>query len=112
MVKNGDMKLKLNFQDAPLQTVLEYLSETVGLTIVSSEPIASSRITVISRQPMTLEHAMSLINSLLKEKELTAVIQGKTLKVVSLQNAPKEAMIPVRTGSDPNLCEASDTVET
>ncbi len=34
---NGDIKVKLNFQDAPLQTVLEYLSETAGLTIVSDE---------------------------------------------------------------------------
>ena len=43
---------------------------------------------------------------------MTAILQGKTLKVVSLQNAPKEAMIPVRSGSDPNLCEVGDTVET
>ncbi len=112
VVKNGELKLKLNFQDAPLQTVLEYLSETVGLTIVSSEPIASSRITVISRQPVTLNEAMDVINSMLKEKGLTAVIQGKNLKIVSLLNAPKEAMIKVRTGSDPNLCPPSDTVET
>jgi general secretion pathway protein D len=112
VVKNGEPKLKLNFQDAPLQTVLEYLSETVGLTIVSGEPIASTRITVISRQPVTLDHAMEVINSMLKEKGLTAVIQGKNLKIVSLQNAPKEAMIKVRTGSDPNLCQPSDTVET
>jgi len=32
---NGDTKIKLNFQDTLLQTVLEYLSETAGLTIVS-----------------------------------------------------------------------------
>ena len=34
---NGDVKIKLNFQDTPLQAVLEYLSETVGLTIVSEQ---------------------------------------------------------------------------
>ncbi len=112
VVKNGELKLKLNFQDAPLQTVLEYLSETVGLTIVSGEPIASTRITVISRQPVTLDHAMEVINSLLKEKGLTAAVQGKNLKIFSLQNAPKEAMIKVRTGADPNMCQPSDTVET
>ncbi|MBN2314612.1 MAG: hypothetical protein JXM79_11835, partial [Sedimentisphaerales bacterium] len=46
---NG-VKIKLNFQDAPLQTVLEYLSDAAGLTILSDEPLYNSRMTVISRQ--------------------------------------------------------------
>jgi len=108
---NGDVKVKLNFQDTPLQTVLEYLSETAGLTVVSDEPIVDSRMTVISRQPISLDQAVSLINSMLKEKSLTTVLTGKTLKVVTLANAKKENM-PVRTGRDPNAVVASDNVET
>jgi len=108
---NGDMKIKLNFQDTPLQTVLEYLSETAGLTVVSDEPIADSRMTVISRQPISLDQAVALINSMLKEKSLTTVLTGKTLKVVTLANAKKEN-IPVLTGRDPNAVVASDSVVT
>jgi len=108
---NGDMKIKLNFQDTPLQTVLEYLSETAGLTIVSDESIADARMTVISRQPITLDQAVSLINSMLKEKSLTTVLTGKTLKVVTLANAKKENL-RVLTGNDPNAVVASDTVVT
>jgi len=108
---NGDIKVKLNFQDTPLQTVLEYLSETAGLTIVSGEGISDARMTVISRQPISLDQAVALINSMLKEKSLTTVLTGKTLKVVTLANAKKEN-IPVRTGRDPNAVVASDTVET
>lgn len=108
---NGDIKVKLNFQDTPLQTVLDYLSEKAGLTIVSDEPIADSRMTVISRQPVPLDQAVSLINSVLKEKSLTTVLVGKTLKVVTLANAKKEN-IPVITGRDPNAVVASDTVVT
>lgn len=108
---NGDVKIKLNFQDTPLQTVLEYLSETVGLTIVSGEGIADARMTVISRQPIPLDQAVALINSMLKEKNLTTVLTGKTLKVVTLAAVKKEN-IPVRTGRDPNAVVASDTVET
>ena len=78
---NGDMKVKLNFQDAPLQTVLEYLSETAGLTVVSDEPIIDGRMTVISRQPIPLAQAVSLINSVLKEKSLTTVLNGNILKI-------------------------------
>jgi len=108
---NGDMKIKLNFQDTPLQTVLEYLSETAGLAVVSDEPIADARMTVISRQPISLDQAVALINSMLKERSLTTVLTGKTLKVVTLANAKKEN-IPVLTGRDPNAVIASDTIVT
>jgi len=108
---NGDIKVKLNFQDAPLQTVLEYLSETAGLTIVSDETLANSRMTVISRQPIPLGEAVALINSILKEKGLTTVLTAKTLKVVTLANAKKEN-IPVKTGRDPNQVVPGDSVVT
>ena len=109
---NGDIKVKLNFQDTPLQTVLEYLSETAGLTIISDEPIADSRMTVISRQPISLTEAVALINSILKEKSLTTVLrENKTLKVVTLANAKKEN-IPVLSGRDPSKIVAGDNVVT
>jgi general secretion pathway protein D len=106
-----EVKLKLNFQDTPLQTVLEYLSETAGLTIVSDEPIADARMTVISRQPISLDQAVALINSMLKEKSLTTVLTGKTLKVVTLANAKKQN-IPVLTGNNPEAIDPNDTVVT
>lgn len=108
---NGEMKIKLNFQDTPLQTVLEYLSETAGLTIVSDTPIADGRMTVISRQPISLPQAVSLINSVLKEKNLTTVLNGKVLKVVTLENAKKES-VPVLSGRDPDAVVAGDDVVT
>ncbi len=112
VVKNNNgVKIKLNFQDAPLQTVLEYLSETAGLTIVSDQPLYDGRMTVISRQPISLDEAISLINSTLKEKSLTTVLTGKILKVVTLQNAKKEN-IPVLTGRDPDAVVPGDDVVT
>ncbi|MCL5282590.1 MAG: hypothetical protein M1376_22110, partial [Planctomycetes bacterium] len=101
VVQNGELKLKLNFQDAPLQAVLEYLSETAGLKVISSEPIPSSRITVISRQAQPVKDAVDLINTVLKEKGYNAILSGKNLKVVTLQNIPKENT-RVRTVRDPN----------
>jgi general secretion pathway protein D len=105
------VKIKLNFQDAPLQAVLEYLSETAGLTIVSDEPLVNGRMTVISRQAVSLDDAVSLINSMLKEKGLTTVLTGKTLKVVTLQNAKKEN-IPVLTGRNPDAIVPGDDIVT
>ena len=112
MVKgNGDMKIKLNFQDAPLQTVLEYLSETAGLTIVSDTPIVDGRMTVISRRPIALEEAISLINSMLKEKNLTTILNGKVLKIVTLDNAKQES-VPVFSGRNPEAIVAGDDIVT
>jgi type II secretory pathway component GspD/PulD (secretin) len=108
---DGDVKIKLNFQDTPLQTVLEYLSETAGLTVVSDEPLFDGRMTVISRQPISLEQAVSLINSILKERGLTTVLNGKVLKVVTLENAKQES-VPVFSGRDPDAVVASDDVVT
>jgi len=108
---NGDVKVKLNFQDAPLHTVLEYLSETAGLTVVSEEPIIDGRMTVISRQPIPLEQAVSLINSVLKEKSLTTVLTGNVLKVVTVEKAKQESL-PVHSGTDPDAIVASDDMVT
>ena len=108
---NGDVMVKLNFQDTPLQAVLEYLSETAGLTVISNEPLIDGRMTVISRQPIALHEAVSLINSMLKEKGLTTVLTGKVLKVVTLEAAKKENL-PVYSGRDPEAVPPSDDVVT
>jgi len=108
---NGEVKLKLNFQDTPLQAVLEYLSEKAGLTVISDSPISDGRMTVISRQPISLDQAVSLINSILKERDLTTILVGKTLKVVTLASAKQET-IPVLTGHDPKAVVASDNIVT
>jgi len=109
--KNGDLKVKLNFQDAPLQTVLEYLSETAGLMVVSDEPIIDGRMTVISRRPILLPEALSLINSMLKEKGLTTILTGKVLRLVTLEKAVQENT-PVLSGRDPDAIVASDDIVT
>jgi type II secretory pathway component GspD/PulD (secretin) len=109
--QNGDVMLRLNFQDAPLQTVLEYLSETAGLTIVSDQPIVDGRMTVISRQPIALGEAITLINSVLKEKSLTAILTGRVLKLVTLDQAKQES-VPVFSGRDPDEVTPSDDIVT
>ena len=104
------VELTLNFQDAPLRAVLEYLSETAGLSVVADEPL-DARITVISRQPLSVEAALSLINSILRERDFAAVRTGNTLRIVSLSDA-RTMNIPVTSGSDPAAITPSDEVVT
>jgi general secretion pathway protein D len=102
--------LLLNFRDAPLQAVLEYLSEQAGLIVINDTQV-QGRITVVNRQPITLDEAINLINTLLLEEGYTAVRRDKLLRVVRIQDAKLDA-IPVRFGNDPEKIGRSDSVIT
>jgi len=107
---NAPSMVALNFQDVPLQTVLEYLSETAGMVVVCDEPL-NGRITVISRRPVHISEAISLINSVLKERDLAAVRTGRTLRVVTLAKA-KTMNLPVTSGNDPDSIVPADDIIT
>lgn len=102
--------IQLNFKDTPIETVLEYLSETAGVVVVSGTTL-TDRITVISKSALNLEEAVSLINSILKEKGYTAVMTGRILKVATLTDA-KKMNLPVTSGSNPEDIEPTDEVVT
>ena len=102
--------LMLNFSDASLRTVLEYLSEEVGLVIVFNEEI-DTRLSIVSRQPMSLDEAIDLINAALFMDGYTAVRRERLLRVVALEDARVES-VPVRYGNDPARMGNSDTVVT
>ncbi len=106
----ADTKILLNFKDASLETILEYLSEVAGLVVVADESLGD-RLTVISRQSLNIDEAVSLINTILKEKGYAAVRMGRTLKIVTLDEA-KKMNIPVRSGTDPEKIIASDDLVT
>jgi general secretion pathway protein D len=100
----------LNFKDASLRSVLEYLSEAAGLVVVQ-EVSVEGRVTVMSLQPLSVDEAVSLLNTVLKEKGYAAIRTGRTLKIVALDQAKKSAL-PVRSGSDPEKIEPSDQLVT
>lgn len=108
MGPNG--RLVLNFKDAPVEAVLDQLSEAAGLIILKTARI-EGRITLISRQPLTLDETVALLNSVLKERGLAAVRSERLLRLIPLEEA-KKSTIPVRTGNDPDQIPATDEVIT
>ena len=100
----------LNFKDAPLGSVLGYLSEVAGLIIVSESNL-EERITVISRNPLTVDEAVGLLNSVLVEKDYAAIRMDRTLKIVPFADA-KTMNIPVLAGNDPKALTPSDELVT
>jgi general secretion pathway protein D len=100
----------LNFQDAPLKSVLEYLSEAGGFVIIE-EAAVQGRVTVMSRQPVNADEAVALLNTVLTEQGFAAVRNDRVLRIVALGDA-KKMNVPVHYGSDPAQIAATDEVIT
>jgi len=99
--------LTFNFRGAPLETVLNYLSEAAGYIIVLDTPVRGT-IDMWSAQPVTRQEAIQLLNLALDKNGYTAMVKGRNLIVSSKEEARKRN-IPIRTGNDPR--EIPDNAE-
>jgi general secretion pathway protein D len=102
--------LRLNFRDAPLDAVLNYLSETVGLIIVREAPV-EGQITVVSYNPLGIDDAIGLLNTALNERGYAAIHEGRRLTIVKRDEA-KRRNIPVRVGANPEAIPKTDEMVT
>lgn len=105
--RNGQPGLTFNFRGAPLETVLNYMSEAAGFVIVLESPVRGT-VDMWSAKPVSREEAVQLLNLALNKNGYTAVAQGRNLVVSSKEDA-KKRNIPIRTGNDPQ--EIPDTAE-
>ena len=102
--------LTFNFRGAPIETVLDYLSEAAGFIIVLETDVRGE-ITAWSRQPISSEDAVALLNTVLADKGYAAVRNGRILKIVD-QDEARRYNLPVRSGSDPRAIPADDQMVT
>jgi type II secretory pathway component GspD/PulD (secretin) len=106
---NSD-ELRLNFRNAPLDMVLNYLSDAAGFIIVLDAQVRGT-VSVISSHPMTKDEAVDLLNSVLNKNGYAAIRDGRTLTIVN-KNDAKTRNIPVKTGNNPNAIPANDEIVT
>lgn len=107
--ENGN-GLRLNFRGVPLDTVLDYLSKAAGFVIVRAVDVTGT-IDVWSHQPLSKEEAVDLLNTVLNEKGFAAVRNGRTLTIVTREEA-KKRNIPVKTGNVPEKIPSNDELVT
>ncbi|MCP5521823.1 MAG: hypothetical protein H7A46_09785 [Verrucomicrobiales bacterium] len=100
----------LNFRDASLESVLNYLSEAAGFVVVLDTRVEGT-VNVVSHQPLDPDEAVDLLNTILYEKGYTAVRNGRILKIVGLTDAARYNL-PVRSGGDPSAIPPKDEVVT
>ena len=106
----GKGEICLNFQNASLADVLNYLSEAAGFIILQDAPV-SGTVNVVSKKPVSAEDAVDLLNSVLLDKGYTAIRNGRVLKIVARNGAQKQD-IPVMAGSDPAQIPRKDGMVT
>jgi type II secretory pathway component GspD/PulD (secretin) len=97
---NNPDELRLNFRNAPLELVLNYLSDAAGFIIVLDTRV-NGNVSVISSHPMTRDEAVDLLNSVLNKNGYAAIRNGRTLTIVD-KNDAKTRDIPVKTGNNPD----------
>jgi general secretion pathway protein D len=108
----GAKELRLNFRNAPLESVLNYLSDAAGFIIVprtGSE--LKGKVTVWSNQPVSREEALDLLNSALDQNGYAAVRNGRTLTIWNKEDAKKQDL-PVKSGNKPEEIPKNDEMVT
>ncbi|MCX7918038.1 MAG: type II secretion system secretin GspD [bacterium] len=99
-------KVSFRFTRASLEQVLRYISNITGCTVVKDAEV-SGDITILSEKDISVEDALSALNSALAVKGYTSIRVNNVLKIVPI-DAAKQAEVKVRVGSDPNTIEPSD----
>lgn len=107
---DGTPMLRLNFRGAPLETILNYLSEAAGYIIVLDTEV-KGRIDAWSAQPVTRDEAFHILETALAKNGYTALRSGRTLTIVSKESAKKRD-IPVKSGNNPDSIPKDEQVVT
>jgi general secretion pathway protein D len=110
VVENGTNGLRLNFRGAPLSLVLDYLSDAAGF-IINKETDVRGTVEVWSKEPLTKDEAVEVLNSVLKKNGYAVIRNGRILTIVA-QDTAKTRDLPVVSGSDPDEVERGDEVVT
>ena len=94
---NSPATLMLNFEDADIRTILVYLAQLTGETIIPT-PSLKGTVTIISPKPVTPQTAKQIIYSALMEQGYTLVRMKHGIKVIRKEDA-KSSPIPITPSS-------------
>jgi type II secretory pathway component GspD/PulD (secretin) len=106
----GAEGLRVNFHGAPLNLVLDYLSDAAGF-IINKQTDVKGTVEVWSKQPVTKEEAIELLSSVLKKNGYGLTRSGRILTIVAMDSV-KTADTEIVVNSDPSEVEKSDEVQT
>jgi len=84
----GGKGLRLNFRNAPLSLVLDYLSDAAGFTISANSKVdLKGTVTVWSNQMVDRDEAVRLLHKALSEHSYAATVEGNVLNIYVLDSS-------------------------
>lgn len=82
--------LTFNFENTPIETVLNYISQETGLMVIN-EAGASGRVNAVSARKIPMSEVLDFLNSILRPQGFTAVKIGNIVKIITIEKAIKES---------------------
>lgn len=109
IVEDGTNGLRLNFHNAPLSLVLDYLSDAAGFVINKEADVRGTL--DVQGKDLTREEAVEVLNSTLKKNGYAVIRNGRILTIVA-QDTAKTKDLEIVQGNDPETVEKSNEVVT
>jgi type II secretory pathway component GspD/PulD (secretin) len=103
-------ELHLNFRNAPLEMVLNYLSDAAGFIIVLDTQVTGT-FSVFSTHAVTRDEAVDLLNQELNRNGYAAIRNDRTLTILD-KNDAKTRDIPVKVSNNPDEVPKNDEIVT
>jgi general secretion pathway protein D len=98
----ADRRITLNFKDAELNAVVQFISEVTGKSfILDADQRQWGRVTLISPLQVTQDEAYEIFQSMLHIKGFTIVPSGRVYKIVQAQLASQTTVETVRDFAPP-----------
>lgn len=107
---NGTDEIFMNFHGAPIDEVLNYLSDAAGFIIELDTRVAGT-VDVWSTHPVSKDEAVQLLNSVLNKNGYAAIRSGRRLRIMN-QGDATHSNIPVIVSNDPATIPDTDEIVT
>jgi type II secretory pathway component GspD/PulD (secretin) len=93
--------LTLNLRGVPVDDLLDFLTKTAGFTIIrEANTEVEGTVDIVSATPLDRADIVLLVNKVLAPRGLTAVQDGQTLTIMSVQDAGRFNLTPVVIWND------------
>jgi general secretion pathway protein D len=102
----------LNFEDAALSSVLNFIAEEKKINLLPHKDLENVRVSLSTRNPLTLERAWTVLLTLLEMKGFSIIRVGGIYRIVSNKENSKHPLptYSSKTGTEPEHLPDSDLV--
>lgn len=102
---------RLNFRNAPLSMVLDYLSDAAGFVISANSKVdLKGAVTVWSNQPVDRDEAVRILHKALSDHNYAATVEGNVLNIYVVDSSNTEIVAGVLNNEFTNVPPTKDLV--